>query len=399
MIFQTLDDKSECVGVYCDGNLHFDQIPEDLTATWKYTGSVNSDGIKYAWIIAQGASLEECCPEYLLPRYKKIAQRMNAFYKSFKIAKMNLMDHCIFDLIPQDSLKEFCEVKNLITEHVIENYEIPNNYDFLDGAYKLVYDIKEQQINADIKNCRSMMTNTNNRLGIKKIMSSSRHIDYNIFGTSTGRLATNNNSFPILTMKKDFRKCIKPQNDWFISFDYNGAEVRTVLALLGLPQPSGDVHEWNMNNIFHKQTISKKPSRDEAKVLFFGWLYNPDSEVIKNSIYDRDKIVKQYYIDGHVHTPFDRKIKVDRRRALSYTVQSTTSDLVIERAMAIKKTIEPTKSFISHIMHDEIVIDFADEDRHLLQQIKKQFADNRLATYEVNVSAGKNYYDMEKLKI
>ena len=134
-------------------------------------------------------------------------------------------------------------------------------------------------------------------------------------------------------------------------------------------------------------------------MLFFGWLYNPDSEVIKNSIYDRDKIVKQYYIDGHVHTPFDRKIKVDRRRALSYTVQSTTSDLVIERAMAIKKTIEPTKSFISHIMHDEIVIDFADEDRHLLQQIKKQFADNRLATYEVNVSAGKNYYDMEKLKI
>ena len=67
--------------------------------------------------------------------------------------------------------------------------------------------------------------------------------------------------------------------------------------------------------------------------------------------------------------------------------------------MAIKKTLQPTKSFISHIMHDEIVIDFADEDRHLLPQIKKEFAENRLDTYVVNVSAGKNYYDMEDLKI
>ena len=27
MIFQTLDDKTECVGVYVDGKLHFDKIP------------------------------------------------------------------------------------------------------------------------------------------------------------------------------------------------------------------------------------------------------------------------------------------------------------------------------------------------------------------------------------
>lgn len=399
MIFQTLDDKSECVGVYCDGNLYFDEIPSELSATWKYSGSVKNEAIRYAWIMAQGASLEECCPPDLLPRYKKISQKINAFYKSFKIAKINLLDHCIFDLIPRDSLKEFCEVKNQITEHVLNTYPEPDNYDFLDGAYKLVYDIREQRINADIKNCRSMMTKTNTRLGIRKIMQSSKHIDYNIFGTSTGRLATFPKSFPILTMKKDFRKCIKPQNDWFVSFDYNGAEVRTVMALLGLQQPEGDVHEWNMKNIFHSKTISKRPSRDEAKVLFFGWLYNPDSEVVKESIYDRDKIVENHYIDGHVHTPFGRKIKIDKRRALSYTVQSTTSDLVIERAMEIKKILESKNSFISHIMHDEIVIDLSDEDRHILQEVKDTFAKNRLATYEVNVSAGRNYFDMEALNI
>lgn len=399
MIFQTLDDKSQCVGVYCDGKLYFDQIPSNLSATWKYTGSIKNTEVEYAWIIAEGATLEQCCPDDLKPRYNKITTKMNAFYKSFKIAKINLMDHCIFDLIPQDSLKEFCEVKNLITEHVINNYEKPDNYDFLSGAYKLVYDIREQKINADIKNCRGMMTSTNARLGIKRVMQASKHIDYNIFGTSTGRLATLPNSFPILTMKKDFRKCIKPQNDWFVSFDYNGAEVRTVLSMLGMEQPAGDVHEWNMNNIFHKKTISQNPSRDEAKVLFFGWLYNPDSEVIKNSIYDRDKIVEEHYIDGHVHTPFGRKIKIDKRRALSYTIQSTTSDLVIERAMAIKKILENKKTFISHIMHDEIVLDLSDDERSILPEIKDIFSNNKMGKYEVNVSAGKNYYDMEKLGI
>jgi len=133
--------------------------------------------------------------------------------------------------------------------------------------------------------------------------------------------------------------------------------------------------------------------------LFFGWLYNPDSEVIKNSIYDRDKIVEEYYIDGHVHTPFGRKIKIDKRRALSYTIQSTTSDLVIERAMAIKKILENKKTFISHIMHDEIVLDLSDDERSILPEIKDIFSNNKMGKYEVNVSAGKNYYDMEKLGI
>jgi hypothetical protein len=399
MYFQTLDDKSECVGVYTDGKLHFDDIPSNLKYTWKYTGSIKEEDIKYAWIVAQGATLSEVCPKHLNLRLEKSTKKMNAFYKSFKLAKINLLDHCVFDLIPQDSLKEFCEIKNQITQHVLENYEIPANYDFLSGAHKMVYDIREQKVNADIQNCRGAMTRTNFRLGMKKIMQGSKHINYNIFGTSTGRLSTAPHSFPILTMKKDFRKCIKPHNDWFISFDYNGAEVRTVLALLGLPQPEEDVHQWNMKNIFDKKSISRAPTRDEAKVLFFGWLYNPDSEVIKGSLYDRDKIVDEHYFDGYVHTIFNRKIKVDERRALSYTIQSTTSDLVIERAMALKKMLKGRKSFISHIMHDEVVIDLSDEDRSLLLQAKEEFAQNRLGTYKVNVSAGQNYFDMEELKI
>jgi hypothetical protein len=399
MYFQTLDDKTECVGVYKNGNLHFDDIPSDLLRTWKYTGSVTGDDIEYASLLCGGLSLEEACPSDLSEEYVRSTRRMSAFYKSFKLAKIDFTEHCIFDLIPKDALIEFCEIKNKITQHVFENYEKPANYDFLRGASQLLYDIKSRRVNIDISDCKSMFTNTHNRLGLQKILDGSKYIDYNLFGTVTGRLAGAPGSFPILTMKKDFRRILKPKNDWFISMDYNGAEVRTVLSLLGAEQPEGDIHEWNIQNVFQHIAHDEYPTRAEAKVLFFGWLYNPDSDVIKSDYYDRDSILDKYYKDGYIETMFGRRLKVDKRRAFNYLIQSVTSDLVIDRAVAISQKLEGTKSFISHVVHDELVIDLAHEDRHLLHELRELFSHNRLDRFLVNLKGGKNYFDLEDMSI
>jgi len=184
--------------------------------------------------------------------------------------------------------------------------------------------------------------------------------------------------------------------------DYNGAEVRTVLALLNRPQPEEDIHNWNVVNIFNSPEYREQDipiDRDDAKVLFFGWLYNPESEVIKSNLYDRDAIISKHYNDDSVKTVFGRNIKVDKRRALSYIVQSTTSDLVLERAIVISKLLENTNSFVSHLVHDEVVIDLADEDRHMVPKIKEVFSNNKLDKFMVNLSAGKNFYDLEELKL
>ncbi|MBL19097.1 MAG: hypothetical protein CMC82_04630 [Flavobacteriaceae bacterium] len=400
MYFQTLDDKTECVGIYKDGELHFDNFPSDLMRTWKYSGSITDDDIEYGWLYTQGKTLKDACPPEYAKELNANIKKMEAFFKSFQIAKLDMSQHCIFDLIPEDSLAAFCEIKNKITEYVFATHDKPDNYNFLNNAYKLLYSIREREINIDISDCKNMFTATNNRLGLQKITKGSRHIDYNLFGTVTGRLTTYPNSFPILTMKKDFRRIIKPHNDWFLSLDYNGAEVRTVLALLGHPQPQEDIHAWNMANVFNSDNnFVKYPERSDAKVLFFGWLYNPDSEVIKSDLYDREAIINDMYADGKIRTPFGREIEIDRRRALSYIVQSTTSDLVLERSVEISKMLEDTKSFVSHVIHDEVVIDLADEDRYLVPEIKEIFSKNRLDTFMVNISAGKNFYDLEELKI
>ena len=391
MYFQTLDDKTECVGVYADGQLQFDKIPQDLSRTWRYTGSIVDPDIEYAWLYANGARLEQVCPEDLRERLEASQKRFRAYRKSFEIGRIDLREHCFFDLVPESFLKEFCEIKNQVTEYVFDNYEKPLNYNLLSDFEKLLHKIRYQNLNLNKEGCRQLYVSSVGRRKANELMKSHYFIDYNLFGTVTGRLTTRPKSFPILTLKKEFRKLIKPHNDWLISLDYNGAEVRTLLHLSGHQQPKVDIHEWNVKHLFDNEV-----DRDTAKTLFFGWLYNPESDAIQTKYYNREKVLDKWYDGGYISTPFKRKIKVDERRALNYLIQSTTSDRVLERAVKIDEFLQNKKSFISHIVHVEIVIDLSDEDRHELPWIKQIFENDN---FMANMQAGKNYLDLEKLKI
>ena len=147
MIFQAIDDKSECIGIYTNGKLHFDKFPENLTRTWKYTGSIIDPAVEYAWIRSGGRTLENCCPDHLTDQLSATEKKMRAYIKSFKIAKVDLNDHCVFDLIPHDFLLEFCEIKNKVTEHVFGAFPSPPNYDHLDSVQKLLHKIRYQRLN------------------------------------------------------------------------------------------------------------------------------------------------------------------------------------------------------------------------------------------------------------
>ena len=399
MYFQAIDDKSQCIGVYYDGHLVFDEAKMPNTfkngKTWKYSGSITDESVMYGWIMCGGQNLSDVCPEHLMDKLQSYQKKMRAFKKSFDLAKIDFREHCFFDLVPHDFLTQFLDIKNQITEYVFEHNEVPETYEHLISVEKLLYKIRYRQLEVNVKDCRGIMANYNFRTAANKILNNSKYIDYNLFGTVTGRLATYPGSFPILTMAKELRMLVKPYNDWFLSFDYNGAEARTVLGLLDLEQPESDVHDWNLNNILSNSI----KSRDEAKKTFFSWLYNPDSRAIQGSIYDRDKLLQKYYEDGSVNTPFGRKIKVDNYKALNYLIQSTTADLVNERAVQLDKFLQGTKSFVSHIVHDEVVIDLHDDDRSLVPELEVIFSNNRIGKYKTNVKAAKNYYDLEVLNI
>ena len=391
MYFQTLDDKTECIGVYVNGKLNFDYIPDNLTKTWRYTGSVKDENIEYAWLYANGVDLGSACPEHLSERLDKAQRKFRAFLKTFEIGKINMREHCFFDLVPETFLKEFCEVKNLVTQHVFEHYERPENYDMLASFEKLLYKIKYQDLNINIDGCKSYFHTSLGRRKVGDLLKGSNHIDYNLFGTVTGRLTTHKKSFPILTMRKDFRALIKPKNTAFVSLDYNGAEVRTFLDLSGIEQPMCDVHQWNIENVFNNSI-----DRESAKTNFFSWLYNPESTAISSDLYKREKVLDKWYDGWYIKTPFKRKIKVPAKKALNYLIQSTTSDRVLIRATEIDDLLKERKSFISHIVHDELVLDFHESDRDLLPKIKEIFETDN---FKANIMIGPNYLDLKDLNV
>lgn len=395
MLFQALDNKNECVGIYADGDLVYDGPLSGLTRTWSYSAFLEDAPVEYASLYCAGKTIEEMCPEELREKWSNVSERMRAYLRSFSTAKLSLEQNCFFDLVPERYLMELCEVKNQISEHILTTVERPHNYEHLLEVTKLIAEIGHQPLNIVPKNIGHMRARVQARALLKHLARSEPYCKYNLAGTRTGRLTVKSSGFPILTLNRDFRAILEPQNDWFVELDYNAAELRVLLALLDKKQPTGDIHKWNIKNVFRG-----KGTRPEAKKRAFAWLYNPDSEdLLMDQFYDRDSVLSKYWDGAHVNTCFNRTIKADRFHALNYIVQSTCADMVLEQACKIRRLLAHKRSTIAFVVHDSVVIDLADEDRQELIELLRGFRNTRFGDFMISVSAGKNFGNLKRLKL
>ena len=393
MLFQVLDNKIECAAVYLNGELYYEQTPAGLSKTWGYAPYLG-EGVEYASLYCDGKTLEEVCPDHLKDRHEKISTRLKSFLISFSESKIDLTKNCFFDLVPERFLKEYCEIKNQITEYVFNNYEKPKNYQFLLELTKVLDKINKKELNVNLKQASKHMVTEKGRRFYKKISKTSHNICYDIFSTKTGRLTTKKNSFPILTLDKEFRAALEPNNDLFVELDYNAAELRMLLALLNQRQPQEDIHDWNAKNVYRGLV-----TRDEAKKRIFAWLYNPSSkDFLSSRAYKRDAVVQKYYSDGQVKTFFDRIIPSDNHHALNYIIQSSTNDLFLRKMIELDHYLKDKKSYIAFSIHDSLVIDFAKEEQNLISEITRIFSGTNFGDFKANLSIGKNFGEMRKIK-
>ena len=394
LLFQTFDEKNKCTLVYKKGTF-LEQVTDQCTKTWSYATYLQDKEVEYASLYAMGQSLEQLCPEGIRGEWSSVQGRIKAAFKAAKEVGLDFNDYCIYEFIPRHYLENFAEIKNKICQDVFDKYPKPVNYDQLLKINKVIADIKTKKVSIDPSTIERLTVQDRNMF--KLITNCNPYVDYDMFKTVTGRLATRQNSFPVMTLPKKYRQVLTPTNDWLFELDFNACELRVALALLGHDQPQEDLHDWNLKNVF-----TRTKSRENAKKRIFSWLYNPNSTDAKvDKIYDR-KVLKDMYFDKNlnkVYTQFGREIDSDEDHAISYIIQSTAADLVFEQMYKVWEYLKGKKSFVKFCNHDSLVIDLAEEDQHDINKISKLFSNTRFGKFKINHEGGKNWSEMKPLNI
>jgi len=395
LIFQTLDDKNECVGIYAEGKLSFDELPDGLTACWAPVPYMGDQDIEYASLYCEGKTPDQVCPDNLRDDWDECSEKMRAFYRSFMLGQVNLDENCFFDLVPVRFLVKYCELRTKITKHVLVAYEKPKNYDYLLKMTKLLTNIGHNKLNIDLSGLNSMMHREKTRNFREKAQSLPKYVRYNLFGTKTGRLTTKRSSFPIMTMNKEFRSVVKPTNSYFLELDFNAAEIRTLLALAGAKQPLEDIHAWNLAQGMGEGV----ETREDAKKAFFSWLYDEKKKNEKlEQIYKRDDVRSAHFKGGQVTTPFGNTMPADRHHSLSYLIQGTTAEMVLRQAIKIDEFLKDYESFISFTVHDSVIIDISKDETNLVPKLIGMFADTELGLFKVNASFGGDFGNLREVQ-
>jgi hypothetical protein len=364
--------------------------------TWDYSTHLSSEGqYEIARIYAGGQTLTEVCPPELATQWQAIKDHVRACLKSFHTAQLSLHENCFYDVVPQYFLYQYLEAKNKITQHVLDSHERPANYIQLQNLLELTDDIHSRELSINMEPIAHLLSSVRGQNFHRTVQSVRPVCEYNPWGTITGRLSTQPKSFPILTMNKEFRPCIEPKNDWLLELDFNAAELRTLLALSGEPQPQNDIHDWNVKNIFDSQL-----TREEAKVKTFAWLYSSKENKDLERLYNKDYVRNKYWDGFKITKDYGRIIEnVDEHHALNYIVQSTTIDMVHEQAYKVYELLKGRKSQIAFLIHDAVYVDLAEEDRYEILNLLDTFRQTRYDRFKVNVSVGRNLGAMKELKL
>jgi len=392
MVFQIMDDKNDCLGVYSNGQFVYDRIPTNVDGTWGYSEHLKDRHIQYAYLWVQGASISDICPEHLLARWTIAEKKIKAHFKSMQVSKINMSDICFFDLVPNKQLEHYFQTKNEICDWVFASVDKPTHYGLLHDSYITVQNIAKHPLHINLHKLFKHSRHDAKAKSLWNWTQSASHytVNYDLFGSITGRITTRVGSFPIMNLKTELRDIVEPKWDCFLELDFNAAEIRTMISLTGQEQPQEDIHEWNIKNIF-RQDIS----RAQAKQKFFAWLYNSENKTIDSEFYSKEALVDKFYKEGKIHTPFGRRTVCDRFHALNYLLQSASSDNCLDRVNKIERFLRGRKSYVAFTIHDCCIIDLHRDDRHLIPQLKQIFEDTKLGQFMSSCHIGKNYGDMK----
>jgi DNA polymerase-1 len=263
----------------------------------------------------------------------------------------------------------------------------------------------------------------------ERLINNRIHTQYNIEGTGTGRLSSENPN--LQNVPKPFRVIYTPDtsDDILISGDFKQLEL-WVVALLGPCPPLLEILKsgQDIHGLVDAAVRPYLPERLQekhrmiAKSLVFGTGYGLSARTIAithsvpvdtaktwQNIYLDVAGLNQYFSDrredftkrGYTDTPFGRRRYITSYpQALNAPVQSTASDVTLTQ---LNKCYYEAKLDLRLQVHDEIVIHSSKKDvvknARKLKEVMESYIPEVNNSFPVEIKTGENWYEMEVMKL
>lgn len=283
-------------------------------------------------------------------------------------------------LIPIAKLYEKCENVYEKIKDVIE-FEIPSGFEFYNNLATNVFFLLEQNgVGIVYESFKKMFTPN---IPILNTLDNVVYTEYNLYNSTSRPTNTFNSvNFAAIPKNEEHRKCFKPQNDYFVEFDFDGYHLRLLAEQLDYPLTKESAHKQLAKQYFGEKEITDE-EYNKAKQINFHAIYGKIPEEHKNlKIFKEiqeyiDSMWKSFQEAGYVWNPqsgkeFNKELKdMNPAKLMNYMMQSleTSNNIIILKD--ILNYIKDKKSFITLYTYDAILFDFSKEDgKETLEDIK-----------------------------
>jgi hypothetical protein len=294
-------------------------------------------------------------------------------------------------------------IYNLVQQWTEKQHEIPYyNEDYI----KVFYGIEKQGITLDMPVFNENFSPQNPKFNIKddKI-----YTQFNLTNfTSRPSNSFNGINFAALNKNNGSRASFIPQNDYLFEFDYDSYHPRILAKLIGYEFTEASVHT-HLGKMYFKTEELTAEQYQSSKELTFKQLYGGVFEQYKDIPFFAkvkeytDKIYRDFNSLGYIELIGGRKLfaqgieNVTPQKLLNYIIQSGETFYNVNSIKNVLRYLEiGKKSCILLYTYDSILLDYSEEDgRDTLVKIKRLMEESG---FKVNVSYGKNYNCLKKVK-
>jgi len=287
----------------------------------------------------------------------------------------------INQLIPISKLFERCEDTYKYIEKFI-SLELPKGFEFYNTTATNVFFLIEQTgLGIYYQAFNELFTPREPEYSIQDNVVFTSYNLYNV--TSRPTNAFNSVNFAAIPKTETHRQAFRPQNDFFVEFDFDGYHLRLLCDQINFPLSSESAHKQLARQYFEKEEITEE-EYSEAKQINFHAIYGKIPEKFAFlEIFDKiDKYIKIMWMEyeglGEVHNPISKKPFTEQLRdmhpqkLMNYMMQSLETARNVLILKEVLKYLRDKKTKIALYTYDAILFDFSKEDgKETLEDIKR----------------------------